>query len=833
MPVGLLAYRAGTIGQRPPRAHTGPAPPAGTFPEQILALNPLHYWRLSGAVVEPEPGEELFQEVITLARDQKAATADPVDALMSLAGSSNRVVLDLIAHAITALPTSDLHSDILAPTGVAASLTQISIGNLTVGSARTTARILRLLEATMPVNEAYTIRADFEGLMLVFRQIVVLEGANQILHAAPAGNTAATATAVTVTVPRPSGTFPAGSLVYAVCADGTGGQSFTVTGHATKARENVVGWTGGQGFCFAKGTLGKPAEAPKVFTERYIAAADRKGTLVDPVDATGVVIPSGENRVLLDLITHSFALADGGDILTDVLGPGGVAVGLTNIVDVRSGVGGTCEIWRLLESSMPAAGSYTLRADFGVLTDAAREVVVLENANQTLTDNGVSGANVSTLAVSVTRASGQFPIGSKIYAICTHGGVATFASVTGDAILVRQDVTGWSGGNGHCFAKGTLTTAKSPVTVTFNLSAAEVRVSAAIVVVEPLGVVEALQPVTIVGDRFYSNGKPYFPTTHFLWDIDAEEFSQVYFSDEITDTHRHLLYTRLKNAGFNSIYLYTLNEGDYGGLVVSPYTNGAFSGAFNAAKLARWRQHLQMMIADGIRPILWTRSDDSPAINSITEANYKLYLDRIVQEFDDLPIMWVLGLEADEYWTLAVSDNRGSYLASIASQPVGIHQLNDQTNFMTSSWVQFGMYQEPPANTSIQHYDGVVAARAAVGNKPLVFSEYQQQNNDGLTTLAQQHGLAGAFAGAAGYGNGGPPGLAAFMEDLPSGMTPSRVGDVLTLTGSGVTATADISDLTFGSTGSVAAVSSVSVTFTVPVATSRLAAAAVVVEPAP
>ena len=562
--------------------------------------------------------------------------------------------------------------------------------------------------------------------------------------------------------------------------------------------------TGQQTILGAGGSGGGGAAAQPVFQETYIKEYDNK-TVTDPQDAAAVRVGSGTNRVVLDLISHSPGIAAEGNLVSNVLGPGGVAAGLTRLTRGTAPAGATTgEVWALLQAGMPVAGSYTLRADFAGALAVHREVVVFENARQVVSANSAGVDNSTTVSVTVNRSGGgNFPVGSKVYAIATDGDGARTYDMTGDVFQVRQDSADWTGGNGHCFAKGTLRTAKASVVVTVTLSSSSARLACAVAVVEPADGVSPvnLQPVEIVGDRFYSGGQPYFPTTHFLWGSTNNQFSHIFFSPNIDDRHRHGLFTTLKNEGYNTIYIYTMNENDYGGLSVTPYAAG-FAGSFSDVKLAIWRQRFIQMLDDGLRPVIWTRADDSPTVNGITEANYKAYLDRMVTEFDDLPIMWVLGLEGDEYWTTAIHTNRGSYLASIAANPVGAHTTSDViAGYLNAAWVQFACLQRLQAQTPLQHYDFIVANKATIGTRPLIFAEHVQGNVNGLTVESQEDALAGAFAGCAGFGNGGPPGLGAFMASLPDGMAPSRVGDVLTLAGGGVTATADISALSFSAVG--------------------------------
>ena len=300
-----------------------------------------------------------------------------------------------------------------------------------------------------------------------------------------------------------------------------------------------------------------------------------------------------------------------------------------------------------------------------------------------------------------------------------------------------------------------------------------------------------MKPVTIQGKRFYSDGKPYFLSTHFL--MMNPNSSHVYFSDSLSDTDREEIVNDIKSGGYNSIFLYTLNQGDYEGKSVSPYQSGIIGGVFNDTKIQSWRNMLIDLIDQGIRPILWLVADESGAIRSASTVELKRYIQKMVQSFDDLPVMWVLGLEIDEYWSKFQADDLGTYLQSIANNPVGIHQLRGQTSMMTSAWVEFAVYQEGFKGDWTTIYSSALEKQTAIGNKPLLFAEYEH----GIIVPSFQKGLAAAFAGSAGVGNGAPGSLDEFMASLPDNMVPSRFGNNLYLTGSGMVAVADLINLTF------------------------------------
>jgi Protein of unknown function (DUF4038) len=303
-----------------------------------------------------------------------------------------------------------------------------------------------------------------------------------------------------------------------------------------------------------------------------------------------------------------------------------------------------------------------------------------------------------------------------------------------------------------------------------------------------------IQPVTITGNRFYSGGQPYFPSANFL-------------SSSAGHTHSYLgraaaqkqsMIDATKAAGHNAMFVYTLNQNDYDGPSFSPYADGIIGGASDDTKIGNWKNDLIKLLDNGIRPVIWLIPDDAPLVRSAGSAELKRYIQKIVQSFGDLPVMWVLALEADEYFTQEMTNDLGTYLASLTTQPVGLHQLEGKVNWMTASWVDFAAYQYGFGKTWDQVYNDTLSKRALVGDKPFLAAEYDLTGGANCTRL----GLAAAFAGAAGIGNGAPGTLDEFMQILPGNMSFTRSGTNLFMTGSGVTASADLINLTFNRSSS-------------------------------
>ncbi|MGH7163003.1 MAG: hypothetical protein ACREID_05930, partial [Planctomycetota bacterium] len=302
-----------------------------------------------------------------------------------------------------------------------------------------------------------------------------------------------------------------------------------------------------------------------------------------------------------------------------------------------------------------------------------------------------------------------------------------------------------------------------------------------------------LAAVTVQGARFYSNGKPWFLSANFL-SAEPGLYTQTYLSDDISNSRRQHMLDVTKAQGYNAIFLYTLMEGDYNGERISPYASGVIGGAFDDAKIARWRGELQKLLQNGLRPVLWLIPDDSGTVHNVGVDELKRYITKMVAAFDDLPVMWILALEIDEYFDKGTSDELGSHLQSLARNPVGLHQTPGRSDYMTSWWVEYAVFQFGFSGDGFRVYDTTLEQTAALGNKPFVAGEYDLDGGFG----ARAKGLSAAFAGAAGTGNGAPAEIDEFMAALPDGMTAARVGDIATLTGGAAVAVANLSTLTFG-----------------------------------
>jgi hypothetical protein len=303
--------------------------------------------------------------------------------------------------------------------------------------------------------------------------------------------------------------------------------------------------------------------------------------------------------------------------------------------------------------------------------------------------------------------------------------------------------------------------------------------------------------LAVEAGRFTRGGQPFYPVGNFLTAQGGNgPRTHTYLSEQHDDLARQGMIDLAVANGYNTFSIYTYNEGDYGGVGLSPFSGNGFGGSFDDAKLLVWRQRVEALLDAGLHPIVWLVPDDSPGIAGASNAALHSYFDRMVTEFDDLPVLWVMALEVDEYWGLARCEALGGYLASIATHPVSVHQLSGESDCMAKGWTDFASYQYGFGKSWQQVFDDTVTLSASLGDKPLIAFEYDLDGGDNDERL----GLAAAFGGAEGVGNGAPGGLAAFMQGLPTGMQSSRGQGQTHLIGGGVSASADMTTLTFSVT---------------------------------
>ena len=285
--------------------------------------------------------------------------------------------------------------------------------------------------------------------------------------------------------------------------------------------------------------------------------------------------------------------------------------------------------------------------------------------------------------------------------------------------------------------------------------------------------------VSVLGNRFYVTGQEFYPKTDFLTAVSPGDDIETY------NTHCYLaqdegrkqtIRDALVAAKYNSIYLYTLNQGDYGASsshpenVVTPYGSGGWSldtQNLNLARVSQWQAELHDLINDyRLKPFVWLAADDSPDIATASMDTWTAYVDHMVDAFEDMPIVWVLGLEVDEYWSAEQVAQRREYLQSVTSHPVGVHLTVAETKKTSSSYksgfdfimVQFASPQKNAAyKADVEAY--VLSDRPYIAAQFNVSSlgdgsEAQPTITDRSKAIGALIGAIGTPSKAAGIGNG-------------------------------------------------------------------------------
>lgn len=221
----------------------------------------------------------------------------------------------------------------------------------------------------------------------------------------------------------------------------------------------------------------------------------------------------------------------------------------------------------------------------------------------------------------------------------------------------------------------------------------------------------------------------------------ASKTSHVLMSKKLTDADREELIAFNKASGYNVLYIYLANEGDYGGKSV----------AYTSADKEFWRKWLGKVRDSGSRPIIWMCADDSPGLSRRTDAQWEALVKQFHADCGDLVSEWVTGLECNERWLPARTQGLTKMLKRVTGLPVGVHCTGisaiDWAAGADSFYLQTGFGKSAGEIAS-----QVKQAKAKFGK--VYLAEYHKS---GETEAAKLLGDAGLAAGADGIGNGCHP----------------------------------------------------------------------------
>ena len=210
-----------------------------------------------------------------------------------------------------------------------------------------------------------------------------------------------------------------------------------------------------------------------------------------------------------------------------------------------------------------------------------------------------------------------------------------------------------------------------------------------------------------------------------------------------SDADRGAVRQALQERGYTHIYVYAMNEGDYGGRAVFD-AYGDPSG---------FRDALQELVDDGLAPVVWLAPDDAPRFHEQSAQTLPSTWDRVIPMFDDLVSSYVVGLEMDEYWTADEQDRLGQHLDGLTKRPLFVHYTPGEWEGAKSGWVDgliyqygFGLSEEAVAERTSQ-----LVSRLHGMGKTFIAGEYAHRIPE---SYARKLGAAALRSGADGVGNG-------------------------------------------------------------------------------
>ena len=199
----------------------------------------------------------------------------------------------------------------------------------------------------------------------------------------------------------------------------------------------------------------------------------------------------------------------------------------------------------------------------------------------------------------------------------------------------------------------------------------------------------------------------------------------------------------LKARGYTHIYLYAMNEGDYGGRTVFNWYDDPNG----------FRGILAELNADGIAPVVWLAPDDAPRFHRDSAQTLPGTWNSFIPTIDDQVSSYVVGLKMDEYWSENEQDALGRHLDTLTDRPLFVHFRSGVWKGATRPWVDGLIYQYGFGLTVKDIEDRTRQLRAQLEplGKTLIAGEYAHQIDE---TLARRLGAAALRAGAYGTGNG-------------------------------------------------------------------------------
>ena len=215
--------------------------------------------------------------------------------------------------------------------------------------------------------------------------------------------------------------------------------------------------------------------------------------------------------------------------------------------------------------------------------------------------------------------------------------------------------------------------------------------------------------------------------------MNTSGMSLSYLSGNVDDAWRSRMENELLANGDTHIYLYSQNEADDVG---------------NVFPKPDWELRLDHLNSRGLRPVMWLMADDSSSLASKPLSYHKSHNAEMVRRFDDKVDGYVVGLEADEYWSAAQVREMVADLKTKTKKPVGVHlSPGIQPGYFDNADI---IYLQTGFDLNEAQFRARVNQALALG-KPVVVAEYHM---DSSSDVAKRYGDIACQMGAIGTGNG-------------------------------------------------------------------------------
>ena len=162
-----------------------------------------------------------------------------------------------------------------------------------------------------------------------------------------------------------------------------------------------------------------------------------------------------------------------------------------------------------------------------------------------------------------------------------------------------------------------------------------------------------------------------------------------------------------------------------------------------------WRKRISTLRSNGIAPVVWMISDDSPDVYARGLDNQIDYQNQVVSAVDDVVSHYVVCLECDEYYSPAQVSTLIGELRKKTDRPIGVHlRPGVKAEYIKDADI---IYLQTGFNLDEKQFRQEIENALRFG-KPVVVSEYNLQ---GTSAEAKRFGdIACSYAGVVGTGNG-------------------------------------------------------------------------------